>query len=959
MRFSGGLAGVAAAVLIIGVTAIPAARAAGDAVGAATATAPGTTLYVDFNGTCSDSGPGTQADPLCTVQAAANVVDPGQTVAITAASTLASPQSVTITRSGTPTEPITFAWAGTGIDPAISPGKQTGKAVVTLQDVHDVTLSHLTIGSVGTDDAVDVIGSSDISLANLGISHESTTTTATPESDDIMIDGASANVTVSRTEFLSEAFQAAVLAQPGAQQVTLTTNLVYSPSAQSGFVLDGTAGAAVTSNTVMVDCSPLTVAHTAITLADSSSGTVENNVIEPLAGAACPTPTVGLSVDASSADSAGGVTADYNGFYSEGPVSDYSWAGASYQAPAAFSSATGQGAHDVTLPAGIYTTPPEGSPVLNSANCSAPGELSSDFRGQPWLRDPLATDADLGSGSCYASRGAFTREDAMPVTASAPALNSAGYAAGAVPFTSGVTTGAATSGWGEPVSYTVNFGDGSAAVSGAPATLVPHTYPTPGQYTVTVTATDTSGTTAIATYQVYALPDQGPTAGLSAAPDGLGSSPGITPDTADFTASTGVPTWGIASSAISYGGSGRASNPDDPNVTWEYTYAEPGTYTATATVTDKLGRTSTAKATITVGDEPQDVFPKVEYSHSVAAHATVKIPLLTLEEGGGATRGALIDVRVTSPQKAGYVIVYPNGTTRPDLSTVQFQAGRAAENSTLATGSTVDFYNGSAGTINLEVVTYGVDTITTTDGYGGYGGYGETYSPVTPVTVLPKTEVAGDRQLTFAVAGTHGVPADAQDVVLDVTASGGTTAGSFATYGTGGWGSEAADTDGYWDKEQQVTNLDMVPLNGGKVVLENAGAGAAYFTAEVVGYYLYTGSDAVFLPATPRRLGTVTIAANRSVALTVSGKNGIPATGTTGVALDLTASEAAASGTLAAYADGTPLPFLISLSYARGIPVANAAIVAVGKDGAIRLYNSGSKPVAVNVDLTGSYYAYP
>jgi hypothetical protein len=151
----------------------------------------------------------------------------------------------------------------------------------------------------------------------------------------------------------------------------------------------------------------------------------------------------------------------------------------------------------------------------------------------------------------------------------------------------------------------------------------------------------------------------------------------------------------------------------------------------------------------------------------------------------------------------------------------------------------------------------------------------------------------------------------------------------------------------------------MVPISGGKAVLENAGAGAAYFTAEVLGYHVIDGSTSVFLPATPRRLGAVTIAADRSVALTVSGKNGIPATGTTGVALDLTASEAAASGTLAAYADGTPLPFLISLSYARGIPVANAAIVAVGKDGAIRLYNSGSKPVAVNVDLTGSYYAYP
>ena len=35
------------------------------------------------------------------------------------------------------------------------------------------------------------------------------------------------------------------------------------------------------------------------------------------------------------------------------------------------------------------------------------------------------------------------------------------------------------------------------------------------------------------------------------------------------------------------------------------------------------------------------------------------------------------------------------------------------------------------------------------------------------------------------------------------------------------------------------------------------------------------------------------------------------------------------------------------------------AIVAVGTDGDIRLYNGGSTTVAVNVDLLGSYYAYP
>jgi hypothetical protein len=42
------------------------------------------TLYVhnSANSGCSDTGPGTQAQPICTIRAAADVVNPGQTVMI-------------------------------------------------------------------------------------------------------------------------------------------------------------------------------------------------------------------------------------------------------------------------------------------------------------------------------------------------------------------------------------------------------------------------------------------------------------------------------------------------------------------------------------------------------------------------------------------------------------------------------------------------------------------------------------------------------------------------------------------------------------------------------------------------------------------------------------------------------------------------------------------------------------
>jgi PKD repeat protein len=659
VRFSGGLAGVTAAVLIIGGAAIPAARAGEVAAGRDAAATPGTTLYVDFNGPCSDSGPGTLANPFCTVQAAANVVDPGQTVDIIAASTNVDPQSLTIARSGTPTEPITFTWPGTGPEPLLSPTKQTGKGVITFQDVHDVTLSRLDIASIGTDDGIDVIGSSDISLANLAFSHGADSPTAAPASDDVMIDGTSSDVTVSRTFFRTGTPLNAVLAEPGAQQVTLTTNVVYGPA--SGFTLEGATGAVVTSNTIAVVCTSGTAAHNAVALADGSSGSVENNVIEPLAEPDCAAAAAGLSVDASSAGSAGGVTADYNAFYSEGPATDYSWAGTSYPDPAAFAAATGQGADDITLAKAFITDPPEGSSAINSANCSAPGELSTDVDGNPWVLDPQAADADLGNGSCYASRGAYAPQDSMPVTYTAPPLDSSGYQAGVVPYTYGVTvTSAATSAWGEPVSYTIDFGDGSSPSPAVPGTAITHQYTTPGQYPVTITAADTSGSTDSATLApVYALPVQPLAIGLSAVQAGE--------DAADFTfspANLGTDDaenrgGQVASIVFACGGASTQSLLPAGQGNTQCVYTTPGTYTATLTVTDVLGRTSTAQATITVGSEwPLHLSPTDIYNHEAAAARGLLGVTASGEAAAGHSATATATATVAAAGEDGAICLY-------------------------------------------------------------------------------------------------------------------------------------------------------------------------------------------------------------------------------------------------------------------------------------------------------------
>jgi hypothetical protein len=96
---------------------------------------------------------------------------------------------------------------------------------------------------------------------------------------------------------------------------------------------------------------------------------------------------------------------------------------------------------------------------------------------------------------------------------------------------------------------------------------------------------------------------------------------------------------------------------------------------------------------------------------------------------------------------------------------------------------------------------------------------GDTYVPVAPASVLAPFKVAANQNALAPVAGSHGVPANAAAVVLDVTASGGTAAGHVISYPERLPGQQQQGA--YWAKGQAVTSLAVVPA-GGRADLQNA-----------------------------------------------------------------------------------------------------------------------------------------
>ena len=132
------------------------------------------------------------------------------------------------------------------------------------------------------------------------------------------------------------------------------------------------------------------------------------------------------------------------------------------------------------------------------------------------------------------------------------------------------------------------------------------------------------------------------------------------------------------------------------------------------------------------------------------------------------------------------------------------------------------------------------------------------------------------------------------------------------------------------------------------------------------------GSD--YVPVTPARimdtrengtsgnpregstLGPVSSDSTTTVPIEGSTVNGadIPSTGVTAVAVSITLTGQTQVGFLTVYPDGTPIPVTSTLNF-NGDTVTNAAIVPVGTDGDIAIYNGSSGTAQLIIDVTGYY----
>jgi PKD repeat protein len=274
-------------------------------------------------------------------------------------------------------------------------------------------------------------------------------------------------------------------------------------------------------------------------------------------------------------------------------------------------------------PVAMFTLIVDGATVTVDGSASYDPNVGGTITAWGWEWDDGSTGTGMTASHTYTASGTYTIT--LTVLSSSGMWGSSNQAAivsvadsAPVPMFAYTTTGltvsvdasASTDDHGI-VSYDWNWGDGSALGSGVKTT---HTYAASGTYPVTLTVTDTATQSASLTMDVVVV-DNPPVALF-------------TYTTADLTlnvdASTSSDDVGILSYAWDFGdlttGTGKLAT---------HTYAAPGAYSVTLTVTDTIGQTGMLTKLVTFVDDP----PVASFTATVSGYSVTVTSTSTDDHG--------------------------------------------------------------------------------------------------------------------------------------------------------------------------------------------------------------------------------------------------------------------------------------------------------------------------------------
>ena len=326
----------------------------------------------------------------------------------------------------------------------------------------------------------------------------------------------------------------------------------------------------------------------------------------------------------------------------------------------------------------------------------------------------------------------------------------------------------------------------------------------------------------------------------------------------------------------------------------------------------------------------------------------------------------LLNVTATGATAATDVRVYPAPTVDGDPPLVS--SLNVVRGATVANLVTVKV--GRDGRVRLRNAAGEVHLVADLSGYTSStattAGGGSTYVPRPPVRLLDTrttgrplgaTEARPLDVRTTADGAGSGVPDGATAVALTVTAVGPTRATDVRVYPTRTGGPVPTVSNLNAAAGRTVPNLVVVAVGELSRVTVRNQAGSTHLLADLAGWYVGSTDGAAFHPVDPVRLvdtraGAARIGAGQVLDVQVAGVRSVPAPATA-VVLNVTGVGASTATDVRVYPTGPGVaPTVSNLNLRRGQTAPGAVVVAVGRDGAVRLRNT-SGSVDLLVDLAG------
>jgi PKD repeat protein len=411
-----------------------------------------------------------------------------------------------------------------------------------------------------------------------------------------------------------------------------------------------------------------------------------------------------------------------------------------------------------------------------------------------------------------------------------------------------------------------------------------------------------------------------------------------------------------------------------------HTYAQPGTYTITLTNHDTAGETASTTRKLVIGSPFVALAPHrlLDTRNGTGAPKTKVGPggQVSLAVAGGQTgipagglTAVVLNVTVTNSTAGGYLTVYPDGTSLPSTSSLNFTAGETIPN-------LVTVPVGADGKVNLYNHFGSVDVVADVEGYyrtatnpEGSNAFGPGYLLAqAPQRLLDTRDGTGalaaplgaGTPLSVDILHEPGEPTSVpiRAVVLNVTATGSTKGGDLTVYPDGSGTAPVASNLNFTAGET-IANSVIVPVPpDGRIQFLNL-AGTVNVVADVQGYYV-DGVGGGFVPVAPTRLldtrsgGGGALGANAVRPLQVAGATGVPGDASAGV-LNVTVAGSTAGGYLTVYPDGSAVPNASNINFGAGQTIANMVTVGIG-DGKVDFDNHFGT-VDVVADLFGYFTA--